>query len=124
MLAFALRADGWYLRQDIIWAKPNPDARECHRPLHEGARVRFPAFAGSGTTLLVARDLGCYGLGIELNPAYIEMAHRRLAQSVLFTPEPYPAADTSRTSDTSTCVHEQLALPDSERMEPASESLT
>lgn len=24
MLAFALRADGWYLRQDLIWAKPNP----------------------------------------------------------------------------------------------------
>lgn len=24
MLAFALRADGWRLRQDIIWAKPNP----------------------------------------------------------------------------------------------------
>lgn len=24
MLAFALRADGWYLRQDVIWAKPNP----------------------------------------------------------------------------------------------------
>ena len=24
MLAFALRADGWYLRQDIIWQKPNP----------------------------------------------------------------------------------------------------
>lgn len=24
MLAFALRADGWYLRQDIIWAKNNP----------------------------------------------------------------------------------------------------
>jgi DNA modification methylase len=24
MLAFALRADGWYLRQEIIWAKPNP----------------------------------------------------------------------------------------------------
>ena len=24
MLAFALRASGWYLRQDIIWAKPNP----------------------------------------------------------------------------------------------------
>jgi site-specific DNA-methyltransferase (cytosine-N4-specific) len=24
MLAFALRADGWWLRQDIIWAKPNP----------------------------------------------------------------------------------------------------
>jgi len=24
MLAFALRADGWHLRQDIIWNKPNP----------------------------------------------------------------------------------------------------
>lgn len=24
MVAFALRADGWYLRQDIIWSKPNP----------------------------------------------------------------------------------------------------
>ena len=24
MLALALRADGWYLRQDIIWHKPNP----------------------------------------------------------------------------------------------------
>jgi DNA modification methylase len=23
-LAFALRSDGWYLRQDIIWHKPNP----------------------------------------------------------------------------------------------------
>ena len=24
LLAFALRADGWYLRSDIIWHKPNP----------------------------------------------------------------------------------------------------
>ena len=24
MMAFALRSDGWYLRSDIIWAKPNP----------------------------------------------------------------------------------------------------
>jgi DNA modification methylase len=24
MVAFALRADGWWLRQDIIWHKPNP----------------------------------------------------------------------------------------------------
>ncbi|HXI85337.1 MAG TPA: site-specific DNA-methyltransferase [Verrucomicrobiae bacterium] len=24
MLAFALRSDGWYLRSEIIWAKPNP----------------------------------------------------------------------------------------------------
>jgi DNA modification methylase len=24
LVAFALRASGWYLRQDIVWAKPNP----------------------------------------------------------------------------------------------------
>lgn len=24
MVAFALRADGWWLRQDVIWSKPNP----------------------------------------------------------------------------------------------------
>lgn len=24
LVAFALRTDGWYLRSDIIWAKPNP----------------------------------------------------------------------------------------------------
>ena len=35
MLAFALRADGWYLRQDIIWHKPNPMPESvkdrCHK---------------------------------------------------------------------------------------------
>jgi len=30
MLAFALRADGWYLRQDIIWSKPNPMPESIH----------------------------------------------------------------------------------------------
>lgn len=29
MVAFALRADGWYLRQDIIWHKPNPMPESC-----------------------------------------------------------------------------------------------
>ncbi|HEX2099818.1 MAG TPA: site-specific DNA-methyltransferase [Candidatus Synoicihabitans sp.] len=28
-LAFALQADGWCLRQDIIWAKPNPMPESC-----------------------------------------------------------------------------------------------
>jgi len=29
MLAFALRSDGWYIRQDIIWSKPNPMPESC-----------------------------------------------------------------------------------------------
>lgn len=29
-VAFALQADGWYLRSDIIWAKPNPMPESVH----------------------------------------------------------------------------------------------
>lgn len=172
MLAFALRADGWWLRSDCIWHKPNPMpesirdrptkaheyvfllsksaryfydadaiAEEAnpanHRPSSgirstppgsrphggpaNGARsytsrnartvwtinpqptpeahfATFPEalaerciksgsrrgdtvldpFAGSGTTLAVAERLGRDSLGIELNPAYIAMAERRI----------------------------------------------
>ena len=28
-VAFALQADGWYLRQEIIWHKPNPMPESC-----------------------------------------------------------------------------------------------
>ena len=37
-------------------------------------------FMGSGTTLLVARQEGCRGIGIELNRGYCDMATKRLAQ--------------------------------------------
>jgi site-specific DNA-methyltransferase (cytosine-N4-specific) len=40
-------------------------------------------FIGSGTTALVARNLQCNAVGLELNPAYIEIAKKRLAQKVL-----------------------------------------
>ena len=181
-VAFALQADGWWLRQDIIWHKPNPmpesvrdrctkaheyvflltkseryyyDAQavseavacargpgnkkplkgveedgEKHRTragLHkaaerwreegppesrnrrsvwtittkpysgahfavmpsdlvepcikagcpEGGTVLDP-FAGSGTTLAVAAELGRSGIGCELNPEYIALAERRI----------------------------------------------
>lgn len=43
-LAFALRADGWYLRQDIIWNKSNCMPGECPGSLHQEPRIYFPAF--------------------------------------------------------------------------------
>ena len=185
-VAFALQADGWYLRQDIIWHKPNPmpesvrdrctkaheyifllsksvkyyyniDAvrepcaeektagqnstvrSKAHLPGNkqngrgvgckmpekwnnpsgrnkrsvwtiptkpykgahfavfppdliqpcilagcpEGGTVLDP-FMGSGTTLEVARKNGCKGIGIELNPEYVKLAKKRLAQDCLF----------------------------------------
>ena len=175
MVAFALRADGWYLRQDIIWHKPNPmpesvkdrctkaheyiflltksqkyfydseaikeksnypgqggaaighvthsqpGARRLSvtenlkirgekrnkrsvwtvttKPFKEAHFAVFPPklpeicikagcpeggtvldpFAGAGTTLWVAEQLGVNSIGIELNPEYCEIIRRRMA---------------------------------------------
>ncbi len=60
---------------------PYPEAL-CERPIlaacPEGGIVLDP-FMGSGTTAVVARRLGRHFLGIELSPAYAELARRRLA---------------------------------------------
>lgn len=146
-VAFALQADGWYLRQDIIWHKPNHmpesvkdrctkaheyiflltkspnyyfDADVIKEPVvgknetglrnprsvwtvatrpYKGAHfATFPPdlirpcilagapeggmvldpFMGSGTTALVARDNGRFGVGCELNPEYVELIRQRM----------------------------------------------
>ena len=41
-------------------------------------------FMGAGTTALVAKKLGRNYIGIELNPEYIEIIHKRLSQDLLF----------------------------------------
>lgn len=46
-----------------------------------GGTVLDP-FVGSGTTLLVAQQLGRKGIGIDLSPSYCEFARRRLRASV------------------------------------------
>lgn len=145
-IAFALQDAGWWLRSEIIWAKPNahpesvrdrptkahetiflmsksqdyfydvdavrgPNRRRLrtiweiptepqktngsaaghpavmpvaivHRCLaitsREGSVVLDP-YAGSGTTLVAARNLGRKWIGIDLNPAYVDLMARRLA---------------------------------------------
>lgn len=61
---------------------------ECKSAILSGGLQVEPApctvldpFFGSGTTALVARKNGCRAIGVELNPAYIEIAKRRLRQS-------------------------------------------
>lgn len=177
MLAFALRADGWYLRQDIIWEKPNafPESvqdrctksheyifllAKSSRYYFDGDAIKEPAgtwhgsrfddgknlinhpnvgtkerrmqsvtdgplyrhkrdvwsvptaalkdahfatypekliapiikaascgggivldpFMGAGTTAVVAKKLGRSYIGVELNPDYIKIAEKRIAE--------------------------------------------
>ena len=78
MLAFALRADGWYLRQDIIWHKPNPmpeSVRDRCTKAHEyvflmskseryffdNKAMQEPAIYAPGKTTEVERPKGYYG---------------------------------------------------------------
>jgi DNA modification methylase len=54
----------------------------CGRPDTIPATVLDP-FAGALTTCHVAKELGRRSIGIDLNPAYLDMGARRLAQEVL-----------------------------------------
>lgn len=147
-LAFALQGDGWYLRSDIVWHKPNamPESvkdrpSRAHEYMflfskseryaydydvlrepaangtlrgrrsvwsvntqatdHAHAAVFPPAliepciqatshesdfvldpFFGSGTVGLVCQKLGRRFIGIELNPAYVDIALGRLSSVV------------------------------------------
>ena len=139
MMAFELRKRGWYLRQDIIWNKPNPmpeSVRDRCTKSHEyifllsknqnyyfdvdvikeptrrkrsvwninkkpykGSHFAvFPPelitpcilagseendivldpFIGSGTTAMVARDLGRHYIGCELHEEYNDLIQQRV----------------------------------------------
>jgi DNA modification methylase len=54
---------------------------KCGNPRAVPCTVLDP-FAGSGTTLAVAASLGLDGIGIELNADYIELAKKRIVESV------------------------------------------
>lgn len=70
-VAFALQADGWWLRQDIIWHKPNPmpesvtdrctKAHEYLFLLSKSARYRYNAQAISDPVTPQSRERSAYG---------------------------------------------------------------
>lgn len=148
--AFALQDDGWILRNEIVWHKPNAmpepvrdrlstrhehlfmfsksprywfDLDPIREPTTANTRGRNPGdvwsittrpypaahfavfpidlplrcikagcrpggtvldpFSGSGTTGAAARELGRKYVGVDLNPAYHDLARERFAQGVL-----------------------------------------
>ena len=65
--------DGTYQRRMIGWS-PTCDHEADIVPC-----VVLDPFLGSGTTLLVARDLGRSGIGIDLSKDYLKLAKKRLS---------------------------------------------
>jgi len=65
----------------------------CDKPIKagcpEGGIVLDP-FCGSGTALYVAKEMGRRYIGIEINPEYIKLAEKRLAQKTLEFQQPSP----------------------------------
>jgi DNA modification methylase len=77
----------WNLRPAARDGHPAPFpielARRCIRLSTWPGELVVDPFAGSGTTLLAARQLGRRAIGIEASEAYCELAARRLAQGEL-----------------------------------------
>lgn len=81
--------DVWHLSPD-----PVPDAHFATYPREIPTRailagcppdgVVLDPFTGSGTTLMVAKDLGRKAIGFELNPSYCAIAAKRCQQLTIF----------------------------------------
>lgn len=68
--------------------KPLPLMTWCLSLVPDAQTILDP-FAGSGTTLVAAKQLGRKSIGIELEEKYCEVAARRLSQEYIqFTEEP------------------------------------
>jgi site-specific DNA-methyltransferase (adenine-specific) len=80
----ALCSTVWNLRPADRHGHPAPFplelARRCTRLSTWPGEVVLDPFAGTGTTLLAARQLGRRAIGIERSKRYCELAVARLAQ--------------------------------------------
>jgi site-specific DNA-methyltransferase (adenine-specific) len=88
-----LRENIWYLprsphsdgteRNDHPATFPDALARDHILTWSNPGDVVLDPFAGSGTTLKMAKEHGRRWIGIEVNPAYVEICWKRVAQGVL-----------------------------------------
>ena len=108
-VAFALQADGWWLRQDIIWHKPNPmpesvtdrctkaheylflltksaKYRFDHRAIQEPAKWSDDKRAGKGRLTYDGKRQGEQGTGQEAFVAIKDMRNRRSVWTVATKP--------------------------------------
>jgi DNA modification methylase len=86
-VAFALQADGWYLRQDIIWSKPNPmpesvrdrctKAHEYLFLLSKSERYHYDADAIAEPAVKAGQVLHSYGTGAKDRQDVSEVNDRR-----------------------------------------------
>lgn len=98
-LAGSVPWEGTTRNRRSVWtigSEPYPEAHFATFPAEipricilAGSRlgdVILDPFAGSGTTLQVALELGRNAIGVELNPAYCELIRGRLSKTTLGLP--------------------------------------
>lgn len=71
---------------------PTELPRRCIKAASRPGDTVLDPFLGSGTTALVADQLGRHAIGIELNPRYVEMARRRIESDAPMVQEPVSVA--------------------------------
>ena len=87
------RGDTWFIPYATVRSKtqkfghpgtfPLDLPRWCIRLHGRAEAVVLDPFAGAGTTLLAAAAEGCFGVGIEIDPEYVQTAEARLAAAAI-----------------------------------------